>query len=65
MTNFDNIKNIDIENIDMSDYPDFCDAYAVYAEWEDGEPLTDDELDILNDNYWDVIYDEIIEQHLY
>lgn len=29
----------------MKDYPDFCDAFISYAEWKDGTPLTDDELE--------------------
>lgn len=37
-----------IQGIDMNDYPDFCDAYIDYAEWDDGEELTDDELDRIN-----------------
>jgi len=43
------IKNIEIEGIDPSDYPDFCDAYISYAEI-DGRPATEKELDELNDN---------------
>jgi hypothetical protein len=40
-----NKKSIEIENVDMKDYPDFCDAFISYAEWQDGTPLTDDELE--------------------
>lgn len=40
-----NKKSIEIENVDMKDYPDFCDAFISYAEWKDGTPLTDDELE--------------------
>ena len=29
------IQNLEIDGIDTTDYPDFCDAYASYAEWED------------------------------
>ena len=45
-----NVVDIDIDGVDSSDYPDFCDAYFSYAVWEDtGEPLTDDELEQLLD----------------
>ena len=37
------IVNLEIDGIDTTDYPDFCDAYASYAEWEDGTPLTEEE----------------------
>ena len=50
-----NIDSIEIEDIDRDDYPRFSDAYASYAEWEDGTELTDDELDELTDNQYDLI----------
>ena len=37
------VSTIEIENVDMCDYPDFCDAFIGYAEFEDGEELTEDE----------------------
>jgi hypothetical protein len=33
------ISGIEVEDIDMADYPDFSDAYISYAEY-DGEPMT-------------------------
>jgi hypothetical protein len=45
----DKITNIELANIDTSDYPDFVDAYIFYAEI-DGVELTDGELDELNCN---------------
>jgi len=33
----------------MNDYPDFCDAYVEYAEKADGTPLTDAEINALNE----------------
>ena len=44
------MKNIEIDNINMNDYPDFVDAYIIYAEDDNGIPLTDAELDQLNDS---------------
>ena len=43
-----NIVNAEFENIDYNDYPDFCDSFCVYAEYEDGIVLNENELDILN-----------------
>ena len=40
-----NMDSIEIDGVDMMDYPDFCDAYISYAEYDDGTPLTDNELD--------------------
>jgi hypothetical protein len=54
-----NIENIQIEGVDPSDYPDFCDAYISYAEI-DGKPATDEELDKLNENS-DFVYSAVLE----
>ena len=43
------IDNIDMDGIDYSDYPDFCDAFICAADY-DGEPMTQDELDIINED---------------
>ena len=45
------ITDIEVEDIDTRDYPDFCDAYVANARWEDtGEELSVAELDELNDD---------------
>ena len=49
--------SIEIEGIDMNDYPDFVDAYIAAANFEDGTPLTDEEIDQLNDEMADEIHD--------
>jgi len=51
MLNFDSVKNLVVEGIDMRDYPDFVDSYAVYAENAQGVALSEAELDILNDEF--------------
>ena len=51
--------NVEVEDVDMRDYPDFCDAFISYAEHEDGTPLSDDELEDLNDNHSDVVYEYV------
>lgn len=40
-------SSIVISGIDHSDYPDFCDAYIEYAEYEDGSLVPESELDKL------------------
>jgi hypothetical protein len=41
--------SIEIDGVDPNDYPDYADVYISYAEWKDDTPLTDDELDKLNE----------------
>lgn len=43
-------STIQLDGIDHSDYPDYCDAYICYAEHIDGSPLSEDELDKLNED---------------
>jgi len=43
------VKNAEVDGVDSSDYPDFCDAFFSYAEYEDGTPLSDEELEQLGD----------------
>jgi len=50
-TNMDyaKIDNIKISGVEVIDYPDFCDAYIESADY-DGRPMTEEELDELNDD---------------
>jgi len=46
------VVDVEVDGIDMSDYPDFCDAYFSSAIFEDTlEELTDDQLDELRELY--------------
>ena len=47
--NIENVTSVEIAGVEMYDYPDFCDAYVEYAEKLDGTPLTDAEIDALNE----------------
>jgi hypothetical protein len=53
------IDNVEFDNVDYTDYPDFCDAYICYAEYN-GIEMTDEELDALNDDN-DLRYDLLME----
>jgi len=54
---YSKISDIDVDGIDTRDYPDFCDAFISSA-FYDGREMTDEELDVLNENY-DFVYDEV------
>lgn len=43
------LSNVQFEDVNHQDYPDYVDAFVSYAE-EDGEPLTEAELDELNED---------------
>lgn len=44
--------SIEIDGVDSNDYPDFVDAYVAYAEFEDGTPLSEEELYQLTDELY-------------
>ncbi len=59
--NISNIVDIEVDGINDADYPDFVDAFAISATWAStGELLTDEELDELNQEHSDVIYETVI-----
>tara|TARA_R110000824_G_scaffold328791_1_gene515632 strand:- start:6 stop:191 length:186 start_codon:yes stop_codon:yes gene_type:complete len=43
------IDNIEIDDIDTKDYPDFCNAFIVSADY-DGVPMNDQQLDKINED---------------
>jgi uncharacterized protein YacL len=49
------LKNVQIENIDTDDIPDMVNAIVTYAEHANGEPLTEVELDYLNNDHSDYV----------
>ena len=59
-TNLKDIDNITFEDIDMKDYPDFCDAYVSSADMN-GWPMSQEELNDLNENYGEWVYEKLIE----
>lgn len=54
------ITDVEVEDIDTKDAPDFCDAFIASARWEDtGELLSEPELEDLN-NDGDLVYDAVL-----
>lgn len=43
------VSNVIVDNIDFKDYPDFCDASIVSADY-DGIPMTDEQIEEINKN---------------
>jgi cob(I)alamin adenosyltransferase len=59
------ISSIEIDGIDTSDYPDFVDAYIASADYEDGTPLTDEELNQFQEENYDLVSELIHDRQLY
>lgn len=50
--NINAVVDMEVDGIDIKDYPDFVDAYVSYAySTELKRELTDEELDYLNEQY--------------
>ncbi len=47
--NFNQITDVEVEDIDMSDYPKFCDAYIANC-LINGVEATEAQLDVINEN---------------
>lgn len=56
--NYSKIDNIELGEIDMSDYPDFCDAQIINADYN-GVEMSGDELDELNEDK-QYVHDKVI-----
>jgi cob(I)alamin adenosyltransferase len=59
------VRSIEIDGIDTSDYPDFVDAYIASADYEDGTPLTDEELNQFQEENYDLVSELIHDRQLY
>lgn len=55
---YSKITNVSLDGINTRDYPDFSDAYIESADY-DGEPMTDEQLDELNEDY-DFVYQKVL-----
>lgn len=47
--NYELIDDIELDGIDFADYPDFCDAFIIGAEYK-GKPMTEEQLEDLNND---------------
>lgn len=56
---FSKVSNVQIAGIDHRYYPDYSDAYIEEADY-DGEPMTDELLEELNDDR-DFVYQKVID----
>jgi hypothetical protein len=48
------ISSLEMEDVDMKDYPDFSDAYFSYGEYSNGKEMTEEELSDFTDSNLDL-----------
>jgi len=51
------INSLDVDGVDPQDRPDFVDAYFVSGNYQDGDELSDEELDYLTSEYPEIVGD--------
>lgn len=55
------ITDVVIENIDNTDAPDYTNAFMVSGfHSKEERPLTETELDYINDNHYDWVHEQIL-----
>lgn len=53
------VNSITIEGVDKADHPDYSDAYAATANFEDGTELNAEQIQELDSEHGDVIHELI------
>lgn len=56
------VTNLEFDGVDYRDYPDYCDAYVVSADY-DGVPMTEEQIEELNENR-EFVYERLM-NHLF
>jgi hypothetical protein len=54
-----NMNSLEFADVFKWDAPDFCDAYVESAEFEDGNELSEEDLDVLEEKYYYEVRDTL------
>ena len=57
------VNSFEFDQVDVRDYPDFCDAFVSHAEFTDGTALSEYQLDVLGDMFYSVVYEKLLENY--
>ena len=56
------VTDVEVDGVDMKDYPDFCDAYIESAKFvSSGKELNDDELIKLQEDNPELFFEDVME----
>jgi hypothetical protein len=59
------LGSIEIDGIDREDYPDFTDAYITAADYTDGTPLSEDEIEQFSAENSSLASELVLDRELY
>jgi len=54
------VEEMEFSDVDNSDYPDYSDAFVESATYK-GREMTEEELNELNDDYRDFVYQKLMD----
>ena len=54
------VTDIELEDVDPYDHPDYCDAYISEATYK-GREMTEKELEELNESHGEFVYEKLME----
>ena len=60
--NLSTLTHVEVDGVSMADYPDFVDAYIVYAEDGNGNALSEDQLIMIGNDHPDFVQEMAHEQ---
>ena len=55
------LTDYELEDVKSWDYPDFCDAYISYAEDENGNEMTEQQIEEWTENNEEEFYEMVLE----
>jgi len=60
MIKLEEVEGMQFSDVDNSDYPDYSDAFVESATYK-GREMTEEELNELNDDYSDFVYQKLMD----
>ena len=60
MIKLEEVEEMQFSDVDNSDYPDYSDAFVESATYK-GREMTEEELNELNDDYCDFVYQKLMD----
>jgi hypothetical protein len=60
MIKLEEVEEMEFSDVDNSDYPDYSDAFVESATYK-GREMTEEELNELNDDYRDFVYQKLMD----
>jgi|TARA_Y100001951_G_scaffold15448_1_gene10600 hypothetical protein len=60
MIKLEEVEDMQFSDVDNSDYPDYSDAFVESATYK-GREMTEEELNEINDDYRDFVYQKLMD----